>query len=120
VSSSGKTAITSQKKLLVTSTTNTQRLLMSQKPTSSPCLVQVAGCIDDIKNYILPGVIGDLVTGGTDNTKVETDKHLDSQNNSQILIITGILVLVQPIIRVQKEESRRVQSVLVSETSVLN
>ena len=39
------------------------------------------GCIDDIKNYILPGVIGDLVTGGTYNVKNVIDNYLDSQNN---------------------------------------
>ena len=40
-----------------------------------------SGCIDDIKNYILPGVIGDLVTGGTYNVKEVIDNYLDSQNN---------------------------------------
>ena len=40
-----------------------------------------SGCIDDIKNYILPGIIGDLVTGGTYNTKAVIDNYLDSQDN---------------------------------------
>jgi len=38
-------------------------------------------CERDIKQYIIPGVIADLVTGGTYNVKNVIDNYLDSQDN---------------------------------------
>ena len=38
-------------------------------------------CERDIKDYIIPGVIGDLVTGGSYNVKEVIDFYLDSQDN---------------------------------------
>ena len=38
-------------------------------------------CERDIKQYIIPGVIADLVTGGTYNVKNVIDFYLDSQDN---------------------------------------
>ena len=40
-----------------------------------------SACEDDIKTHILPGVIADLVTGGTYNIKNVIDNYLDSQDN---------------------------------------
>ena len=38
-------------------------------------------CERDIKDFIIPAVIADLVTGGTYQTQSVIDKYLDSQNN---------------------------------------
>ena len=38
-------------------------------------------CVRDIKDFIIPGVIADLVTGGTYQTQSVIDKYLDDQGN---------------------------------------
>ena len=38
-------------------------------------------CERDIKDFIIPAVIADLVTGGTYQTQAAIDKYLDTQNN---------------------------------------
>lgn len=40
-----------------------------------------SSCKRDIKNFIIPAIIGDLVTGGTYQTKVVIESYLDTQNN---------------------------------------
>ena len=40
-----------------------------------------SACESDIKDHIIPAIIGDLCTGGTYNTEAVIDQYLDSQNN---------------------------------------
>ncbi len=40
-----------------------------------------AGCKNDIKTYILPAIMSDLVTGGTYQTQAIIDKYLDTNDN---------------------------------------